>query len=76
MNAKIGKQEKTIQSYNKAVRKLGGDIGRLNSQFGPLKAANEELLTENKQITSSSNTLKWLAGILVVAGFFFAGGGM
>jgi len=55
---------------------LSGDIDKLNSQISPLKAANEALQAENKQITSSGNTLKWLAGLLVVAGFFFAGGGM
>ena len=42
----------------------------------PLAQENEQLKSHNVELSQSTDTLKWLVGILVVGGFFLAGGGL
>jgi regulator of replication initiation timing len=51
-------------------------LSRQVEECKPLADKNKELEASNAQLSQSSDTLKWLVGILVVGGFFLAGGGL
>ncbi|MBE0479302.1 hypothetical protein IBX65_09360, partial [Candidatus Aerophobetes bacterium] len=90
LQSKLVKDGETIQKYYKMVGELEREIDELRAAsfrqqrtieelegvVTPLRIAGEELQMENKKLATQRDTLKWLAGLLLVAGFFFAGGGM
>jgi chromosome segregation ATPase len=68
--------EAQLQCQNNQLQLDNNKLSRQVDEWEPLAEKNTELESENAHLSQSSDTLKWLVGVLVVGGFFLAGGGL